>query len=152
MMAKRTLWQWLFGLMDQPAPEPRQPMAVPNTPARGKPMAGAVSLTEDEWNEECNSRPVCNFSNEEMLAAASEVARRRAAYWQQVIGMQGKSTSSRGEAVYQWHPGIEHTQPHPVKENPDGTLYYKGKVYRMIGDHGRRNSNSKRRQAKGAYE
>lgn len=107
-MAKRTLWQWLFGLMDQPTPEPRQPMAVPNTPARGKPMAGAVSLTEDEWNEVCSGGV-------------------------QVILQKP------------WHPGIEHTQPHPVKENPDGTLYYKGKVYRMIGDHGRRNSNSKRR-------
>lgn len=35
-----------------------------------------------------------------------------------------------------WKPGIEHQQPHPVKENPDGTLFYKGWVYRKIGDHG----------------
>lgn len=32
-----------------------------------------------------------------------------------------------------WKPGVEHAQPHPVKENADGTLYYKGKVYRMVG-------------------
>ena len=34
-----------------------------------------------------------------------------------------------------WKPGVEHQQPHPVKENADGTLYYKGRVYRMVGDH-----------------
>ena len=116
MMAKRTLWQWLFDLMAQPAQEPRQPMAVPNTPARGalvsgcfgcKPMAESVSLTEGEWNEVCSGGV-------------------------QVILQKP------------WHPGIEHTQPHPVKENQDGTLYYKGKVYRMIGE--RRNNKNKRRQ------
>lgn len=35
----------------------------------------------------------------------------------------------------EWRPGAEHHQPHPVKENPDGTLYYRGSVYRKIGDH-----------------
>ena len=54
-MAKRTLWNWLFGLMAKP--EPRQPMAVPNSPARDKPIAGAVSLSADEWNELCSRSP-----------------------------------------------------------------------------------------------
>lgn len=35
-----------------------------------------------------------------------------------------------------WKPGVEHERPHPVKENADGTIYYKGWVYRKIGDHG----------------
>lgn len=115
MMAKRTLWQWLFGLMAQPGPEPRQPMAVRNRPFIDGALIGTLSLTEDELKKVC-------------------------------------SGGAKSIAQKPWHPGIEHTQPHPVKENPDGTLYYKGKVYRMIGDHGRRNSNRKRRQAKGTYE
>lgn len=114
-MAKRTLWNWLFGLMAKP--EPRQPMAVPNTPARGKPLVGAVSLTADEWNEICSR---------EVPAVGS--ARHPA-----ILACQRK-----------WEPGIEHSQPHPVKENPDGSLYYKGKVYRMVGE--RHNNKNKRRQ------
>lgn len=143
MMAKRTLWQWLFGLMAKPEQD-HQPMATPNNPVRQKPMAGTVSLTEDEWNERCSggAQVIINRTSQQQ----SDEYELRDLAKQQVIGIQGKSTSSRGEATYQWRPGIEHTQPHPVKENPDGTLYYKGKVYRMIGDHGRHNSKNKRRQ------
>ena len=135
MMAKRTLWQWMFGLMAKP--EPRQPMAVPNNTARKQ-------LTEDEWNEACSggAQVIINRTGQQQ----SEDYELRDLAKQQVLGMQGESTSSRGEATHQWRPGIEHSQPHPVKENPDGTLYYKGKVYRMIGDHGRHNSKNKRRQ------
>ena len=119
MMAKRTLWQWLFGLMAQPGQD-QQPMATPNNPARNNPPAGiphyydvARAITDAELRE-CAHR-----------LAAGEPQR---------------------DSGRKWAPGIEHSQPHPVKENPDGTLYYKGKVYRMIGDHGRHNSNNKRRQ------
>lgn len=42
-----------------------------------------------------------------------------------------------------WRPGAEHLQPHPVKENPDGTLYYRHSVYRKIE---RRVSDTARRQ------
>lgn len=131
MMAKRTLWQWLFGLMAKPEQD-RQPMATPNNPVRQKPMTGTVSLTEDEWNERCSGgeQVIINRTGQQQ----SDEYELRDLAKQQVIGMQGKSTSSRGEATGQWRPGIEHTQPHPVKENPDGTLYYKGKVYRMIGE------------------
>lgn len=140
-MAKRTLWQWLFGLMAKPEQD-RQSMATPNNPVRQKPMTGTVSLTEDEWNERCSggAKVIINRTSQQQ----SEDYELRDLAKQQVLGMQGESTSSRGEATHQWRPGIEHSQPHPVKENPDGTLYYKGKVYRMIGDHGRRNN--KRRQ------
>lgn len=136
MMAKRTLWQWLFGLMDQPTPEPRQQMAVPNTPASGKPMAGAVSLTADEWNEICSSSP--SYYDR---ARAAELRERSHG-----LGAGIAAGEPQRDVPRKWEPGIEHTQPHPVKENPDGTLYYKGKVYRMIGDHGRRNHKNKRRQ------
>ena len=106
-MAKRTLWNWLFCLMAKPEPESRQPMAIPNTPARGKLWGGTMSLTDNELNKAC---------------------------------------SEGAQVILQkpWHPGIEHSQPHPVKENPDGSLYYKGKVYRMVGE--RRNNKNKRRQ------
>ena len=40
----------------------------------------------------------------------------------------------------------EHQQPHPVKENPDGTIYYKGWVYRKIGDHGPKTPREQRRR------
>lgn len=133
MMEKRTLWQWLFGLMAKPAPEPRQPMAVPNTPARGK-WGGTMSFTEDEWNEQCSLHPTYYdgmraMSRDELIAVHQRMAA-------------GAPQRDQG----QWRPGIEHGQPHPVKENADGTLYYKGKVYRMIGQRGRRNKNDKRRQ------
>lgn len=42
-----------------------------------------------------------------------------------------------------WKPGAEHQQPHPVKENEDGTLYYRHAVYRKIGDHGGRKNGRK---------
>lgn len=126
MMAKRTLWQWLFGLMAQPEQD-HQPMATPNNPARQKPMVGTVSLTEDEWNERCNQRP-----------GVSDVELRDMAH--RLVG-----GDPQRDTPVRWEPGCEHNRPHPVKENPDGTLYYKGKVYRMIGDHGRR-SNNRRRQ------
>ena len=45
-----------------------------------------------------------------------------------------------------WRPGVEHQQPHPVKENPDGTIYYKGWVYRKIGDHGPKTPREQRRR------
>lgn len=45
------------------------------------------------------------------------------------------SVASIGAAAG-WRPGVEHERPHPVKENADGTIYYKGWVYRKIGDHG----------------
>ena len=45
-----------------------------------------------------------------------------------------------------WKPGVEHQQPHPVKENPDGTIYYKGWVYRKIGDHGPKTPREQRRR------
>lgn len=146
MMAKRTLWQWLFGLMAQPEQD-HQPMATPNNRARQKPMVGTVSLTEDEWNEQCNLRPDLRITNVpaeyvdciEGQRALSDVELRDMA----LRDAEG-ARNSHGTR-YSWRPGIEHSQPHPVKENPDGTLYYKGKVYRMIGDHGRR-SNNKRRQ------
>ena len=147
MMAKRTLWQWLFGLMAKPEQD-RQPMATPNNPVRQKPMVGTVSLTEDEWNTQCGSSPagpnqgVAGFrghaDNIEGQRALSDVELRDMA----LRNAEG-SRNSHG-TQYSWRPGIEHSHPHPVKENPDGTLYYKGKVYRMIGDHGRRNN--KRRQ------
>ena len=149
-MAKRTLWQWLFGLMAKPEQD-RQPMAVPNQPGKieaegplgvriegihiievrdcftdgfrhGKPMAGTVSLTEDEWNERCNQHR--GASDVELCDMAHRLAG----------GEPQRDVSAK------WEPGIEHSRPHPVKENPDGTIYYKGKVYRMIGDHGRRNN------------
>lgn len=117
-MAKRTLWNWLFGLMAKP--EPRQPMAVPNNPQRKEALSeGQAKALQDEWNELCSRE-----------APAVGSARHAA-----ILAGQRK-----------WEPGIEHSQPHPVKENPDGSLYYKGKVYRMIGDHGRHNSKNKRRQ------
>lgn len=127
MMAKRTLWQWLFGLMAKPEQD-RQPMATPNNPVRQKPMTGTVSLTEDEWNERCNQH-----------RGASDVELRDMAH--RLAGGEPQR-----DVPAKWEPGIEHSRPHPVKENPDGTLYYKGKVYRMIGDHGRHNSKNKRRQ------
>lgn len=149
MMAKRTLWQWLFGLMAKPEQD-RQPMATPNNPVRQKPMAGTVSLTEDEWNAQCGSSPagpnqgVAGFrgyaDNIEGQRALSDVELRDMA-----LRYADGSRNSHG-TQYSWRPGIEHSRPHPVKENPDGTLYYKGKVYRMIGDHGRHNNKNKRRQ------
>ena len=45
-----------------------------------------------------------------------------------------------------WKPGVEHQQPHPVKENADGTIYYKGWVYRKIGDHGPKTPREQRRR------
>lgn len=122
-MAKRTLWQWMFGLMAKP--EPRQPMAVPNNTARKQ-------LTEDEWNERCSggAQVIINRTEQQQ----SDDCELRDLAKQQILGMQGNSTSNREQPAYQWRPGIEHTQPHPVKENEDGTLYYKGKVYRMIGE------------------
>lgn len=147
MMAKRTLWQWLFGLMAKPEQD-RQPMATPNNPVRQKPMTGTVSLTEDEWNERCGRSPAGPHQgvagrggyadNFEGQRALSEVELRDMA----IRNAEG-ARNSHG-THYSWSPGIEHSHPHPVKENPDGTLYYKGKVYRMIGDHGRRNN--RRRQ------
>jgi len=135
MMAKRTLWNWLFGLMAKP--EPRQPMAVPNSPARGKPMAGAVSLSADEWNELCSRSPRHYDGARAMTdAELRERSHRMAAG---VVAGEPQRDVPR-----KWEPGIEHNQPHPVKENPDGSLYYKGKVYRMVGE--RRNNKNKRRQ------
>ena len=129
MMAKRTLWQWMFGLMAKP--EPRQPMAVPNNTARKQ-------LTEDEWNEVCNggAQVIINPTGQKLPDdyELRDLAKHHAG------GMHGQGNPARSEQAYTWRPGIEHTKPHPVKENPDGTLYYKGKVYRMIGDHGRRNN------------
>lgn len=129
-MAKRTLWQWMFGLMAKP--EPLQPMTTKNNPSKQKPMVGTVSLTEDEWNERCSggTQVIINRAGQKQ---ADDYELRDMAK-QQVLGMQGNSTSNREQPAYQWRPGIEHTQPHPVKENEDGTLYYKGKVYRMIGE------------------
>ena len=33
---------------------------------------------------------------------------------------------------YQWKPGEEHSKHPAVKENADGSIYYKGKVYRPV--------------------
>lgn len=137
MMAKRTLWQWLFGLMAKPEQD-RQPMATQNNPVRQKPMAGTVSLTEDEWNERCNQHRGASdveLRDMAMRGVADSIRKEQERYF--------KKFKSEQEP---WEPGCEHKRPHPVKENPDGTLYYKGKVYRMIGDHGRHNSKNKRRQ------
>lgn len=137
-MAKRTLWQWMFGLMAKP--EPRQPMATQNNPSRQKPMVGTVSLTEDEWNEACSggAQVIINRTDQQQ----SDEYELRDLAKQHSGGMRGQGNPARSEPAYTWRPGIEHTQPHPVKENPDGTLYYKGKVYRMIGER----RNNKRRQ------
>lgn len=137
MMAKRTLWQWLFGLMAKPEQD-HQPMATPNNRARQKPMAGTVSLTEDEWSERGNQRPSISdveLHDMAMRGAADRLKKDQERYLNKFKDIQES-----------WEPGCEHNRPHPVKENPDGTLYYKGKVYRMIGDHGRRNNKNKRRQ------
>jgi len=109
-----------------------------------QPMAGTVSLTEDEWNAQCGSSP----------AGPNQGVAGRGGYADNFEGQRALSQVELRDMVlsdaegtrYSWRPGIEHSHPHPVKENPDGTLYYKGKVYRMIGDHGRHNSKNKRRQ------
>ena len=159
MMAKRTLWQWLFGLMAKPEQD-RQPMATPNNPVRQKPMTGTVSLTEDEWNERCSggAQVIINRTSQQQPAGPNQGVAGFRGYADNIEGQRALSDvelrdmalryaegsrNSHG-TQYSWRPGIEHSHPHPVKENPDGTLYYKGKVYRMIGDHGRRNN--KRRQ------
>ena len=104
MMAKRTLWQWLFGLMAKPEQD-RQPMATPNNPVRQKPMAGTVSLTEDEWNERCNQH--IGPSNVELRDMA----------------MRGVADSIRREQEryfkkFPWVPGCEHKRPPPRQREP----------------------------------
>lgn len=148
MMAKRTFWNWLFGLMAQPTEEPR-PMAVPNNPARSKPLAGTVSLTEDDWNELCGMEGGLPITVSQ--AATSRHCSDRSGAQAEGVNitprLHGQRQRERDEyfarlagqpAATPWEPGIEHTQPHPVKENKDGTLYYKGKVYRQIGAQGGR--------------
>lgn len=143
MMAKRTLWQWLFCLMAKPEQD-RQPMATPNNRAPKKPMAGTVSLTEDELTKLADAHiqrdhdRVRRALGIDEQQGSSDVELRDMAH--RLAGGEPQR-----DIPAKWEPGCEHKLPHPVKENPDGTLYYKGKVYRMIGDHGRR-SNNKRRQ------
>lgn len=136
-MAKRTLWQWLFGLMAQPEQD-QQPMATRNSSLRTKLSEEELTKLADAHIQRDHER-VRRELGIEGQRALSDVELRDMA----LRDAEG-ARNSHGTR-YSWRPGIEHSQPHPVKENPDGTLYYKGKVYRMIGDHGRR-SNNKRRQ------
>ena len=137
MMAKRTLWQWLFGLMAKPEQD-RQPMATPNSSLRTKLSQEELTKLADAHIQRDHDR-VRRDLGIDGQRGASDVELRDMAH-RLAGGEPQRDTPAK------WKPGIEHSQPHPVKENPDGTLYYKGKVYRMIGDHGRHNSKNKRRQ------
>lgn len=156
-MAKRTLWNWLFGLMAKT--EHSRPMAAPNNPPRKEALSeDQAKALQDEWNEICSrgAPPVGSARHSAILAGQGGLARKgdfsefylrmvneqiekdRQEYWRKFEGK-----LAEGKPV-KWEPGIEHSQPHPVKENPDGSLYYKGKVYRMVGE--RRNNKNKCRQ------
>lgn len=153
-MEKKNLWRWVFNLLGHrtDTPEPRKPMAVPNNPARKIPLtaaevqalSGIAAMSEEEMRE-IALRQAAGMRNAGMGLVAGQ------ANMSPLLPPCGTAVpvDYPGPGLgAQWEPGIEHSQPFPVKENSDGTLYYKGCVYRKVGSHGGRHHNKNTQQNK----
>ncbi len=117
-------------------PEPIKPIPNIQEPARPAPGVWTTRAldTLHQWE-------MAIATLELMGAMGEKEARRQVEYIDQL--RKDLLFGDHHQRDKSWTPGVEHQQPHPVKENEDGTLYYRHAVYRKIGDHGGRKNGRK---------
>lgn len=129
------MFNWLRSLK-KPRAMGKQPCSFEaQVPQREQDAKVEAKRHLDNWEESVNA--LCFAGLIDTGAAAMEIEwihrLRRTLRLQADIPAAGEDPVRKER----WRPGIEHSQPYPLKVNPDGTLYYRGSVYRIVGDRNR---------------